>query len=331
MARFTTVDAHCGGAPLRLLVEGAPTPRGRTMREKMAWMARHADELRRTLMREPRGHRDMVGALFTEPVDAGSHAGLIFMNGDDYLPFAGHGAMAAAVVALDRGLILPGGLDDVLVLDTVAGAVTVRHEPRSAGGRASIALTGVPSFVAHPGLVVQAGGRRIHTDVAYGGAFYAIVDAESAGVGVSTDHLPSLRHLAADIVSAVEASVPVVHPVDSRARGVSGVLFTGPAGAEAGHLRSVTVLAGGAAGRGPSISGMAAVLAVLDAMGLVSEDAPFSQEGLSGACFGGRIASRTMVADRAAIVPEIEGTVWLVADQRVQADPDDPFVHGLPD
>ena len=52
-----TIDAHVGGAPLRLVVDGFPSPAGGTMQEKRAWLRKHADRLRRAVMLEPRGHR----------------------------------------------------------------------------------------------------------------------------------------------------------------------------------------------------------------------------------------------------------------------------------
>lgn len=330
VARYTTVDAHCGGAPLRLLTGGAPSPRGRTIREKTAWMARQADEVRRTLMLEPRGHRDMTGAMLTEPASPGSHAGLIFMNADGYPSLAGHGVMAATLIALNRGLVVPGGDDRTIVFDTVAGTVRARASSAGPDSRsARVSFTNVPCFVLHAGVSVKAGGRLIRADVAFAGAFYAIVDAESAGVGVDMVHLPALRQVGSDVIQAIESSLVIAHPLQPDVTGLAGTLFTGPPGVGSAHLRNVTVLADGGAGRAPSGTGMSAVMAVLDAMGLLGADVPFEQEGLSGASFQGRIASRTMVGDRPAIVPEITGSAWITGEQVVYADPSDPFVEGF--
>ena len=104
-----TIDAHAAGGPLRLVVDGFPSPRGRTMLEKRDWLARHADQWRRALMLEPRGHADMCGALLTEPVSPGSHAGVLFMHNDGYATMSGHGIVAVTTIALERGLIVPGG------------------------------------------------------------------------------------------------------------------------------------------------------------------------------------------------------------------------------
>src|SRR3979409_909187 len=108
MARLKTIDAHAAGEPLRLIVDGFPSPRGKTMLAKREWVRTHADHLRRALMLEPRGHADMYGAILTEPVAPGSHAGVLFMHNEGYSTMCGHGVIAITTIAIGRGLNLPG-------------------------------------------------------------------------------------------------------------------------------------------------------------------------------------------------------------------------------
>lgn len=330
MNETSTVDAHAGGAPVRLITAGAPTPRGRGMREKTEWMARRADRVRRTLMLEPRGHRDMTGVMLTEPVSPGSHAGLIFMHADGYAPMAGHAVIAATLLAISRGLIVPGGDGRSVTYDTVAGRIPARllgAATPQLGARVS--FTNVPSFVLSGGLSIKAGGRSIRADVAYGGAFYAIVDAESLGLSASYEHLDLLRQFSREITEAIESVVEVAHPLEPNLAGLSGTLFTAPASRADAHLRSVTVLATGAAGRSASGTGLSAILAVLDAMGVLDEREPLILEGLSGERFSGKVSSRTLVGELPALLPEIEGAAWPTGEHRFVAAADDPFALGL--
>src|SRR5262249_38827873 len=123
MLQLRTIDAPAAGEPLRLIVEGFPSPRGKTMLDKREWVKRHADHLRRALMLEPRGHADMYGAILTEPVAPGSHAGVLFMHNEGYSTMCGHGIIAVTTVALQRGLmVVPDGCAAV-VYDTPAGTV----------------------------------------------------------------------------------------------------------------------------------------------------------------------------------------------------------------
>jgi len=105
-------------------------------------------------------------------------------------------------------------------------------------------------------------------------------------------------------------------------------LFTSPPHDGRAQLRSVAVLADGSAGRAGSVTGMSAVMAVLDAMGLLADaetGEPFVLEGLSGALLRGRVVQRTMVGEVAALVPEIAGSAWVTGEHRFLADPTDPF------
>src|SRR6266508_3841646 len=123
MLQLKTIDAHAAGEPLRLIVDGFPSPRGKTMLEKREWLRRHADHLRRALMLEPRGHADMYGAILTEAVSPGSHAGVLFMHNEGYSTMCGHGIIAVATIALERNLLMPGGDGRTIVFVTPAGVV----------------------------------------------------------------------------------------------------------------------------------------------------------------------------------------------------------------
>ena len=180
MIILKTVDAHAGGEPLRLIVDGFPAPRGKSMLDKRHWATRHADHIRRALMLEPRGHADMCGALLTEPVLPGSHAGLLFMHNDGYGALSGHAVVAVTTIALERRLLMPGGDEPTVVYDTPAGTVCARAGRAGEAGRVeSVAYANVPSFVLYPGLAVNIRGRQLRADVAFGGGFYAIVDSEA--------------------------------------------------------------------------------------------------------------------------------------------------------
>src|SRR5437667_102544 len=115
---------------------------------------RDAAHLRRALMLEPRGHADMYGAILTEPVAPGSHAGVLFMHNEGYSTMCGHGVIAVTTIALERGLLMPGGDGATIVYDAPAG--TIRARATLAESRVvSVSFVNVPSFVLHGGLVVK--------------------------------------------------------------------------------------------------------------------------------------------------------------------------------
>jgi trans-L-3-hydroxyproline dehydratase len=193
----------------------------------------------------------------------------------------------------------------------------------------SVAFVNVPSFVLHGGLSVKVGTRTVRVDVAFGGAFYAIVDCEAVGVPIDAAHLPELRRIGMEIKHGVDASQPIVHPLDRGLHGIYGTIFTGPPSDEGADLRNVTIFADAEVDRSPCGTGTAAVMAVVDAMGLLSEGKPFVHESLIGTRFLGRIAGRTAIGEYQAIVPEIEGSAWITGEHTFLVSEDDPLRGGF--
>ena len=330
--RIRTIDAHAAGEPLRLVVEGLPSPEGGTMLEKRAWAQKRLDHLRRAIMLEPRGHADMYGALLTEPVTAGAHAGVLFMHNEGWSTMCGHGVIAVTTIALQRDLIWPGG--PALVLDSPAGPVearaTVTTDRDGERHVSSVSFRNVPSFVFEAGLPLKlSAGRTLLVDIAFGGAFYAIVDAEAAGLAVDASKLPELRRLGTEVKAEVERLRQVVHPGDPGLKGIYGTIFTAPPQHPDAHLRNVTIFADAEVDRSPCGTGTAAVMAVLSEMGVLGEDAPFVHESIVGTLFTGTIAGRQQVGDRPAIVPEIQGSAWITGEHTFLIDGDDPLKAGF--
>ncbi|HKY20533.1 MAG TPA: proline racemase family protein [Vicinamibacterales bacterium] len=311
MKRINTIDAHVAGEAVRLIVGGGPSVPGRSMTEKLAWLRKHGDELRRLIMLEPRGHAGMHGAMLTEPVSSTAHAGLLFMHAAGFPALSGEGVIGAVTIALEQNLI--AGIEDELRLDTPAGLI--RAHPRTIQGAtaavgakvASVAVTGVPSFVHSAGLGVEIGTREVTIDVAFGGEFYAIADGEAVGLPIEMANASQLIHMGLEIKEAVESSLDVAHPFDGRQKGIHGVIFTG-APRMVADLRSATVLDAQVLRRSPGVTGTAALLAVLDAMGLLTGDHPFTHEGVLGTMLQGRIMHRRSEGELAMVTPLIEGS-----------------------
>jgi trans-L-3-hydroxyproline dehydratase len=330
--RIRTIDAHAAGEPLRLVVEGLPSPEGGTMLAKRAWAQKHLDHLRRSIMLEPRGHADMYGALLTEPVTAGAHAGVLFMHNEGWSTMCGHGVVAVTTIAIERDLIWPGG--PALVLDSPAGPIEAHAAiaTDSAGIRrvSSVAFRNVASFVFEAGLPVKiSGGRTVLVDVAFGGAFYAIVDAEAAGLPLDGARLPDLRRLGMEVKNEVERLRTIVHPLDPGLEGIYGTIFTAPPQHPDAHLRNVTIFAEAEVDRSPCGTGTAAVMAVLSEMGVLGDDAPFVHESIVGTLFRGTIVGRLAVGDFPGIVPQIQGSAWITGEHTFLIDGDDPLKAGF--
>jgi proline racemase len=276
----------------------------------------------------------MVAAVLTEAASPEAHAGVLFMDGEGYPPLSGHGIIGTATIAVARELFFsqaPEPQADVrLVLDTPAGVVhtAVRCDGPAADRRVhSVAFTNVPSFVHTAAQHVRLGTRELRVDVAFAGLFYAIVDAEATGIPLRRDCLGELRTLGTRLQRALNDTTDFRHPLDQHSGGIAGVVFTGPPTDPEAHLRSV-VVSGPVLDRSANGTATAAVMAVLDAMGLFGDDQRFVHESITGALLRGRPLRRTLVGDVPALVAEIEGSAWITGEHTFLLDDEDPFREG---
>jgi proline racemase len=331
MLRIQTIDAHTAGEPLRLIVSGFPEVQGATILEQREYVRAEYDHLRRALMLEPRGHADMYGALLTPPERQGSHAGVLFMHNEGFSTMCGHGVIAVSTIAVERNLLAvqrEGDGSVKITLDSPAGEI--HATAFTSGDRVThVGFRNVPSFVLHPSLPVRVGNREVRVDVAFGGAFYAIVDSESVGIPVLPERLPDLRRVGMEIKHAVEKAVIVEHPLEPQLRGIYGTIFTGQPSDPFADLKNVTIFADAEVDRSPCGTGTAAVMAVLAAMGILGRDQQFTHESIIGTKFRGRVVDETRIGELAAIVPWIEGEAYITGEQTFIIDERDPLRHGF--
>jgi proline racemase len=331
MHTIRTIDAHTAGEPLRLIVDGFPTIEGRTILEKRAWVEEHFDHLRTALMLEPRGHADMYGALLTEPEHPGSDAGVLFMHNQGYSTMCGHGVIAVVTLALEQGLIVPRRPDE-LVLDAPAGSIQASAQVNRTDGTtrvAGVSFRNVPSFVLLAGVPVRLGSRVLRADIAFGGAFYAIVDSEAAGIPITSERLDDLRRAGMAIKRELESTLTIAHPEQPLLHGIYGTIFTGPSSSADADLRNVTIFADAEVDRSPCGTGTCAVMAVLSAMGLLAPEQTFTHESIIGTRFRGRVERETVVAGLPAIVPQLAGEAFMTGSHTFVIDPNDPLRHGF--
>jgi len=304
MKRIKTIDAEVAGEAVRLIVSGGPTVPGRTMQDKLAWIRKQGNSLRKLLMLEPRGHAGMHGAMLTEPTSPNAHAGLLSMHSAGFPLVSGESIIGAVTIALENKLI--EGIEDELLIDTAAGPF--RAQPRvSKADVSSVAITGVPSFVHSAGLPLKIGTRKITVDIAFGGEFYAIADSEAIGIPIDMANSAALIRMGREIKDAVKSTIHIQHPIDTALKDVHGTVFTGAPRAHA-DLRSATVLDGEVLRRSPGATGTAALMAVLDAMGLLIEDHQFTHEGILGTTLRGIVRARHHVGEIPTVIPMIEGS-----------------------
>lgn len=326
---ITSIDAHAGGAVLRLVTGGLERARGRTLALKARWLERHHEAEFLALLREPRGHEGLTLGLLCEP-EGDADAAVLFRRVHGFVPLPGSALVALATIAVERGLILPRQ-PDRLRLETGFGTIEVAVSTAASGGATRVErvrYTLPEAFVLAGGVPVALGDRGVPVDVAWGGPFFVLVDSEAAGVPLATTALPALRRLARAIAEDVSRTLTLAHPVVAGHEGLGAIVFTGPPECEGAHLRGIAIAPDGFADRAPSGGALAAILAVLDAMGLATEDA-FVFEGLAGTTLTGRIAGRTRLGEVPAVRVAVEGSGWIIGEHRWVLGSGDPLLEGF--
>src|SRR3972149_609947 len=108
-------DYHHGQAT-RVIVGGFPPLRGATMAEKQAYFAEHCDHIRASLMQEPRGHKNMLGAVLTDPATPDGDIGMLFLHPRGFFEMCGDSTFSAVAAVIDSGIVTCEGPDGDLSL-----------------------------------------------------------------------------------------------------------------------------------------------------------------------------------------------------------------------
>lgn len=325
--RFTVIDCHTGGEPFRIVIDGLPSIEGDSVPEMRRKAQGQLDRFRRILTWEPRGHADMYGGWIAPPTRPDSDFSVLFVHNSGFSTMCGHGIIALGKVMVDTGLIEAREPTTTLGIDTPAGQVTAIVEVDMGVAR-TVTFRNVASFVVELGAEVAVPGRGlVRYDLAFGGAFYAYVEA--ATIGLSLDDSASLIGAGRDIKRAVTAQRAIHHPMEPDLGFLYGVIFTGPAADPSNRHRSVCIFADGELDRSPTGTGVSGSLAILTARDEISVGQQIRVESIVGSLFTGRVASRTDVAGVPAVVPEISGTAHLTGRSEFWVDPEDPLGEGF--
>ena len=335
------VDLHCCGEPGRVIVGGVDDVPGRTMFEKMQHLARHRDDLRKRMLREPRGYPAANCNLILPPCDSSADAGFVIMEQVEYPPMSGTNTICVTTALLETGILPMREPVTELTLEAPAGLVRVRAACRD-GKVTEVAFRNVPAFAVHLGKDIEVPTLgRVTVDVAWGGMFYVIADAAPFGLGLTPDEGRDITRIGELIKAATQEQLPVVHPENPEIKDVTIAQLSGPAASRENHRRNAVVVSTGkldwkkpatwtgAIDRSPCGTGTCAKMATLHARGQLGLNEPFRHEGVLGTVFTGTLLEETTVGPYKAVVPRLAGAAWITGFARYVVDPTDPFPNGF--
>jgi proline racemase len=329
---LTVVGCHAGGEIGNVVVGGVLPPPGETVFEQM--QALQADDsLRRLLLREPRGSVAAHANLVVPSARADCDAGYIIMEPTEYPAMSGSNTICVATVLLETGMVAMREPETTLRLEAPAGVVEVRATCRD-GKCESVELTNVPCFADRLDAQLELDGiGTITVDVAFGGMWYAIADAQALGFELVPAEARDLSRVGEQIRVAAREQLPCAHPENPEIAGVSIVEIAEPWRGVGAVSKNAVVVAPGRLDRSATGTGLSARMAALHARGAMHVGDAMTHASVLGTTFDGRIISEVTVGDRPAIVPAIRGSAWITGITQVIVDPSDPFPEGylLPD
>jgi proline racemase len=286
------------------------------------------DSLRRLLLREPRGSVAVHANLIVPPTRDDCDAGYIIMEPTEYPAMSGSNTICVATVLLETGMVELREPETTLRLEAPGGLVEVRAACRD-GRVESVELTNVPCFVDRLDAALEVDGLgTIAVDVAYGGMWYAIADAQSLGFAIEPHEARELCSVGERIRIAAREQLPCAHPENPEIAGVSIVQLAAPWQGVGATSKNAVVVAPGRLDRSATGTGLSARMATLQARGSMQVGDAMTHASPIGSTFDGRIVAETTVGDRQAIVPAIRGGAWITGITQVFVDPDDPFPEG---
>jgi trans-L-3-hydroxyproline dehydratase len=328
MMRVSTLDYHTAGEPLRIVTAGLPEIPGDTMIARRRYMKNELDHYRRFLMLEPRGHADMYGAVLTPPVTADGDVGVLFMHNEGYSTMCGHGIIGLVTAGLEHGLFEAANPQAILI-DTPAGRITARARRKAVGGIESVSFLNVPSFVLEDNCQLKAGGRDLHVTIAFGGAFYAYLDAQVLGLELVPGEASALIEYGREIKDEVNRDYTIRHPDgDEDMNFLYGTIFIRN-GSRAGHSRNVCVFADGELDRSPTGTGVSGRAAIHFSRGEIGLQQVLHIESIIGTSFSVRCVRETMVGDYPAVIPEVTGSAYITGESNFLLDSSDPLQEGF--
>ncbi len=325
---FSCIDGHTCGCPVRLVVDGTPILQGKNMAERRQHFLKEFDWIRTGLMFEPRGHDLMSGGFLFPPDNPQNDLGILFIETSGCLPMCGHGTMGMVTMGIQEGKIKPK-TPGKLKIEVPAGVVDVEYGMED-GLVTFVKITNVASFLHSEGLTIDCSGfGELTIDVSYGGNFYGIIDPQKNFSGIQDYTATHLIGVSAHIREAMNEKYEFVHPLDSRIKGMSHLLWTGDTISPDATARNAVFYGDKAIDRSPCGTGTSARMAQWAAKGKLNVGDDFIHESFIGSQFVGKVEDTTTVAGFNAIIPSIQGWAKQTGYNTIFIDDDDPYAHGF--
>lgn len=326
--RITCIDMHTGGEPLRIPIKGLPIIQGNTVLEKRRYFQENHDYLRSGLMFEPKGHADMYGAIVSEPSSPEADFDVFFIHNEGYSTMCGHAIIALTKFVFETKLLSPKEKNKLTInvpAGTIKSEVIIKHEKV-----VECSFINVPSFLYLKNKTVTIDDiGSVMFDVAFGGAFYAIVDADQLNISMLSSNHNQLISLGKKIKNAVKDSVEIIHPTTSDLSFLYGTIFVGMPQNPENHSRNVCIFAEGELDRSATGSGVSARAGLHYSKGELELNDKITIESILGSTMTVEIVKTLDYHGFEAVIPRVSGSAYFTGKSEFWFDPEDPYKKGF--
>lgn len=328
---FDVIYTHTEGEPLCIIHSGIPYPPGSNILEKRQFLEQNYDWLRKALMREPRGHRDMFGVFLTPPSSPDYDAGLIYIDGTEYSHMCGHGTIAVSMAMVAHGLVKRGeGGTTTIRFETTAGLVV--SEVANDGDEVLwTRFENVPAYVAEQDVAIELPGYGpLKADLAWGGNYFGIIDLRGSKLRISAENGSELSRMGLIAREQLRQKLHVQHPTEGHINNLNFITFWHEPTIEGAFYKNVHVFSAGQLDRSPGGTGTSAMMAMFEARGELGLNQPIKSEGLIGSgTFEGCLIGETKLGNVRAVRPTVKGTAGFLGTARWTIDRSDPVGAGF--
>ena len=308
--RIRVIDSHTGGEPTRVVISGGPDLGHGPLSQRLERLRDEHDDLRTTIINEPRGSDAVVGALLCEPVDKSCVTGVIFFNSVSYLGMCGHGTIGIVATLQYLNRIGPG----THRIETPVGVVIAQLD-----NEGNVEVANVPSYRLATNVTVDVPGvGPVTGDIAWGGNWFFLVKEHDQTLEIENlDTLMDFTQRIRDALARAAITGDDGHEIDH-------VELFSPSKQPGVDSKNFVLCPGKAYDRSPCGTGTSAKLACLVADGKLKEGQVWRQESIVGSVFEGTVA----VGDNV-VHPRIKGSAFITAEADLILDERDPFATGI--
>ncbi len=328
---YRVVDMHTAGEPVRIVVGGYPELSGATILEKRRDALTRFDAIRRALMLEPRGHAGMYGVIPTPACRPDADFAVLFTHNEGYSTMCGHATIAIGRWAVDSGHEPAVDGAAQFRLETPCGVVPVTVAPQPGGGPPRVSFASVRCFASHLGQSVTVPGLgEVEYDIAFGGAYYAILPSSRIGLPLATTPLPVLADAGTRITEAIRGVVSIAHPEEPDLGFLYGTILVDDAVPGDVLLSdNLCIFAEGQIDRSPTGSGVCARMALDYARGRIGPGQRQAFRGVSGEAFLGEILQADGQGADAAVTVRVSGEAHYTGTAAFSIEPGDRLGAGF--